>query len=312
MAKALSSKTIVWFDLAADVVVAAVKIAASLFTGSASMAASSVQSMVDVGRGGMLLYEYRSSQRGPDRRHPLDHGRELYFWSFVVALLFFTLGAGFSTYEGVQRIMNPMIVRSPLVIYLVLGVNARFDAASWIVPLKEVPGGQGRPRVLAGDQVEQGPAGLHRPYGGHGRAGRHCGRGGRNLHCDSPQSPRRGRRRLGADWFDPRRRRLGPGKGKQGPADRRTGGKRPFIIDHRPLREPERNRGRERRGRDPSRARSGGCGAQPRICRRVGMPDIEEAVQELEARIREKHSEVVALFVKPQRRQNETPSLRAK
>ena len=96
MAKALSSKTIVWVDLAADVAVAVVEIAASTFTGSASIAASGVQSMVDVGSGGMLLYGYRRPQQGPNPRHPLGHGRELYFWSFVVALLFFTLGAAFS------------------------------------------------------------------------------------------------------------------------------------------------------------------------------------------------------------------------
>ena len=114
MAKALSSKTIVWVDLAADVAAAVVEIGASTFTGSASIAASGVQSMVDVGSGGMLLYGYRRPQHGPNPRHPLGHGRDLYFWSFVVALLFFTLGAAFSIYEGVQRMMNPSAIHSPL------------------------------------------------------------------------------------------------------------------------------------------------------------------------------------------------------
>ena len=102
MAKALASKTIVWIELIADVLVAAIRLAAALFTGSASMAAEGVHSIVDIGSGGLMLYGYRQSQRGPDRRHPLGHGRELYFWSFVVALLFFTLGAGFSIFEGVE------------------------------------------------------------------------------------------------------------------------------------------------------------------------------------------------------------------
>ena len=93
---------LVWIELIADVLVAAIRLAAALFTGSASMAAEGVHSIVDIGSGGLMLYGYRQSQRGPDRRHPLGHGRELYFWSFVVALLFFTLGAGFSIFEGVE------------------------------------------------------------------------------------------------------------------------------------------------------------------------------------------------------------------
>jgi cation diffusion facilitator family transporter len=106
MARALSSKRIVWAGLVADVLVAAVKLGAALFAGSASMAAEGVHSIVDVSSGGMMLYGYRQSQRGPDRHHPLGHGRELYFWSFVVALLFFSLRAGFSIFEGVQRIIS--------------------------------------------------------------------------------------------------------------------------------------------------------------------------------------------------------------
>jgi Cation efflux family len=80
------------------------------------MAAEGVHSIVDVSSGGMMLSGYRQSQRGLDRHHPLGHGRELYFWSFVVALLFLTLGAGFSIFEGVQRIISPSAVRSTLII----------------------------------------------------------------------------------------------------------------------------------------------------------------------------------------------------
>jgi cation diffusion facilitator family transporter len=100
------------------------------------MAAEAVHSVVDIGSGGLMLYWYRRSQRGPDKRHPLGHGRELYFWSFVVALLFFTLGAGFSVFEGVRREVNPAEIRSPIVIYVVLGAEALFDGGSWLLALR--------------------------------------------------------------------------------------------------------------------------------------------------------------------------------
>jgi divalent metal cation (Fe/Co/Zn/Cd) transporter len=124
MDKALSSKTIVWVELVADALVAVVKLFAAFFTGSAAMAAEGIHSVVDVGSGGLMLYGYQRAQLGPSERHPLGHGRELYIWSFVVALLFFTLGAGYSILEGLRRTMSPADIRSPLVIYAVLAAEA--------------------------------------------------------------------------------------------------------------------------------------------------------------------------------------------
>jgi cation diffusion facilitator family transporter len=136
MPKTLSSKTIVWVELIADVLVAIVKLVAAIFTGSAAMAAEGVHSVVDVGSGGLMLYGYRRARLGPTKRHPLGHGRELYFWSFVVALLFFTLGAGYSIFEGVRHILSPADISSPLVIYLVLAAEALFDGVSFVVALR--------------------------------------------------------------------------------------------------------------------------------------------------------------------------------
>jgi cation diffusion facilitator family transporter len=136
MDKALSSRTIVRIELIADVLVAVVKLVAAFFTGSVAMAAEGVHSVVDVGSGGLMLYGYHRSQLGPSQRHPLGHGRELYFWSFVVALLFFTLGAGYSIFEGFQRMMSPADIRSPLVIYAVLAAEALFDGVSFVLALR--------------------------------------------------------------------------------------------------------------------------------------------------------------------------------
>jgi hypothetical protein len=75
------------------------------------------------------------SARNADRIEaiPLGYGRVLYFWSFVVALLFFTLGAGFSIFEGLRRMISPADIRSPIVIYVVLAAEALFDGASWVL-----------------------------------------------------------------------------------------------------------------------------------------------------------------------------------
>ena len=141
--KTLSSKTMVWVELIADVLVAIVKLAAAFFTGSAAIAAEGVHSVVDVGSGGLMLYGYRRAQLGPSKRHPLGHGRELYFWSFVVALLFFTLGAGYSIFEGIRRILSPADIRLALVIYIVLAAEALFDGVSFVLALRAFSAAKG-------------------------------------------------------------------------------------------------------------------------------------------------------------------------
>jgi cation diffusion facilitator family transporter len=143
MPRTLSPKTIVWLELIADMPVAIVKLAAAFFTGSAAIAAEGVHSVVDVGSGGLMLYGYRRAQLGPSKRHPFGHGRELYFWSFVVALLFFTLGAGYSIFEGVRRILSPADIRLALVIYIVLAAEALFDGVSFVLALRAFSAAKG-------------------------------------------------------------------------------------------------------------------------------------------------------------------------
>ena len=84
--------------LVGDLLVAASKIVAAVWTGSAAMASEAVHSVVDTSNEILLLYGIYRSQRKADTDHPFGHGREVYFWSFVVSLLIFALGAGFSVY----------------------------------------------------------------------------------------------------------------------------------------------------------------------------------------------------------------------
>src|SRR6201986_1927152 len=123
----------VWAALAGNVLVAAAKFAAAAVTGSAAMLSEAVHSLVDTINELLLLYGIARSSRPADHDHPLGYARELYFWSFVVALLIFAVGAGVSAYQGIQRVFDPQPIESPAVIYLVLLASLIFEGGSWIV-----------------------------------------------------------------------------------------------------------------------------------------------------------------------------------
>lgn len=131
------SKKVIYAALAGNLLIALTKFIAAWFTGSSAMLSEGVHSLVDTGNGGLLLYGMHRAARPADRTHPLGHGRELYFWSFIVALLVFALGAGVSFYEGVVHIMAPDPVQNPKVNYIVLGLSVLFEGSSWWVALKE-------------------------------------------------------------------------------------------------------------------------------------------------------------------------------
>lgn len=123
--------------LTGNVLAAAAKFVAAAVTGSAAMLSEAVHSLVDTVNELLLLYGIARSARPPDRVHPLGYGRELYFWSFIVALLIFALGAGVSGYQGGNRLMHPMPIEKPIVIFVVLGVSLAFEGASWLVGIRE-------------------------------------------------------------------------------------------------------------------------------------------------------------------------------
>ncbi|MDG4891094.1 cation diffusion facilitator family transporter [Mesorhizobium sp. WSM4887] len=137
MAGHSGSKRVIYAALAGNIAIALTKFAAAFFTGSSAMLSEGVHSLVDTGNGALLLYGMRRAARPPDLTHPLGHGRELYFWSFIVALLVFALGAGVSFYEGVIHIMAPEPVVNAKVNYIVLGLSFLFEGSSWLVALKE-------------------------------------------------------------------------------------------------------------------------------------------------------------------------------
>src|SRR5215468_5733288 len=104
---ATESRRVVKAALFGNLLVATTKLGAAVVTGSSAMLSESVHTFADTGNELLLLYGLRRAARPPDADHPFGHGRELYFWSFVVALLVFALGAGVSIYEGILHIADP-------------------------------------------------------------------------------------------------------------------------------------------------------------------------------------------------------------
>ncbi|HKA44070.1 MAG TPA: cation transporter [Burkholderiales bacterium] len=138
------SSTVVYAGVAGNLLVALTKFAAAAFTHSSAMLSEAVHSLVDTCNQLLLLYGLRRSERPPDRDHPLGHARELYFWSFVVSLLIFALGAGVSVYEGIRHIQDPVEIEYPLVNYCVLALAAVFEGVSWLVALRAFRAHKGR------------------------------------------------------------------------------------------------------------------------------------------------------------------------
>ena len=136
MAANSSSTQVIYAALVGNLLVAFTKAGAAAWTGSSSMLSEAVHSFVDIGNQILLLYGMRRAKLRADPDHPIGYGRELYFWSFIVALLVFALGAVVSIYHGVLHVKNPEPIHDAVVNYVVLALAFIFEAASWWVAFK--------------------------------------------------------------------------------------------------------------------------------------------------------------------------------
>ena len=128
---------------AANLGIAVAKFAAAAFTGSSAMLTEGIHSVVDSLNQILLIWGRRQSRKAPDENHPFGYGRELYFWSFVVAVLVFALGAGVSIYEGVIHILEPEPAVSPVVAYAVLLVAFLLEGGSTLAAFREFRAAKG-------------------------------------------------------------------------------------------------------------------------------------------------------------------------
>lgn len=143
MAGTPSTRLTVHAALAGNLLVAATKTVAAAWTGSSAMLSEAVHSFVDTGNEILLLYGMRRSRRRADPEHPLGYGRELYFWSFIVALLVFALGAGVSLYQGILHVRQPRPISHPLASYAVFGPCFLFEGTSWLLSLRQFKAAKG-------------------------------------------------------------------------------------------------------------------------------------------------------------------------
>ena len=130
------AKKSVYAALASNLAIAVTKFIAAALTGSSAMLSEGVHSLVDTINEVLLLYGMKRAALPADTSHPFGYGRELYFWSFIVALLVLALGAAASFYEGVNHLMHPEPIRNPLLNYAVLAASFGFEGVSWWVGFK--------------------------------------------------------------------------------------------------------------------------------------------------------------------------------
>ncbi len=131
------SNAVILAALAANLGIAAAKFVAAALSGSSSMLTEGVHSVVDSVNQLLLLYGQHRAKRPPDPLHPFGYGRELYFWSFVVAILIFAAGAGVSIYEGWRHVAHPEPLGSATLSYVVLGISFVLEGWSWRVAMRE-------------------------------------------------------------------------------------------------------------------------------------------------------------------------------
>lgn len=132
------SRFVVYAALAGNLAIAATKFAAALYTGSSAMVTEAVHSFVDTGNQGLLLYGMRRAARPADDSHNFGHGLELYFWSFVVALMIFSAGGAFAIYEGIEKIRHPEPIDSAWVNVAVIAAAAFFEGLSFRTAWREM------------------------------------------------------------------------------------------------------------------------------------------------------------------------------
>lgn len=144
-----SSKKAIYAALVGNSLIAVTKFAAAAYTGSSAMLSEGIHSLVDTGNQVLLLLGIRLSKKPASDGYPFGHGKEIYFWCFIVAMLIFALGGTASIYQGIAHINNPEPVTNVMINYIVLGLALVFEFGALYVALKEFNLSRGNKGVLA-------------------------------------------------------------------------------------------------------------------------------------------------------------------
>ncbi len=141
---ASSSKKVIYAALIGNGLISITKFIAAAITGSSAMLSEGIHSVVDTGNQVLMLHGINRSKKPADSKFPFGYGKEIYFWSFIVAILIFALGAGISIYEGISHLMHPRPVESPHINYIVIGFALVFEGAAWYFAFKEFTKAKGK------------------------------------------------------------------------------------------------------------------------------------------------------------------------
>jgi cation diffusion facilitator family transporter len=131
------SRIAIYGAIAANVAIAVTKFTVAAISGSSAMLSEGIHSAVDTGNGILLLVGIHLSERPASEEHPFGHGKELYFWSLIVAVLIFGVGGGISFYEGVLHVLRPVALEDAFWNYVVLGCAAVFEGTSFVIALRQ-------------------------------------------------------------------------------------------------------------------------------------------------------------------------------
>lgn len=155
---ATGSKKVIYAALVGNALISITKFIAASITGSSAMLSEGIHSLVDTGNQVLLLNGLKRAQKPPDKDFPFGHGKEIYFWSFIVAILIFALGAGISIYEGILHIQDPEPVTTPYINYIVIALALIFEGVAWYFAFKEFKKTKGKWSYLTAVQRAKDPS----------------------------------------------------------------------------------------------------------------------------------------------------------
>jgi len=152
------STTVVIIAMAANFTIAVCKFVAYLWTSSSAMLSEAIHSFVDTSNQAVLLYGLKRAKRPADAQHPFGYSKELYFWSFIVAILLFSLGAGVALYEGFEKLLNPHPIKNVHISYIVLFAAICIEGFATYKALSEFNRRRGKVGVVSALQKSKDPA----------------------------------------------------------------------------------------------------------------------------------------------------------
>lgn len=154
---AASSKKVIYAALIGNALIAISKFTAAFITGSSAMLSEGIHSSVDTGNQLLLLLGLKKAQQPADKEFPFGHGKEVYFWSFVVAIMIFAVGSGISIYEGIHSLMDPHPIENPMINYIVLGLAMIFEGFALYFAWREFDKARGQRGYYEAVRKEKNP-----------------------------------------------------------------------------------------------------------------------------------------------------------